>query len=366
MIDSRILVAGHEWGGLNLLAPLLRAWVKSNQFAVTFVGATKVMRELSLRVPGLILAPESDILSDGVVEDVHLLDTLAAQLLGRTRYDLLLCGTSLHTSLERRLILAARAAGVPSISFCDMSWALADRFRCGDAWAVPDWLWMTNQQSCAAATAVAWPEQISIEVIGNPHLGELAQQQRPFAAAGRKIRFLSEPVSAVFPNVGLNEFDLAATFVAAVREAGLDAPIIIRPHPIESEGRWNDWIAGHASKNVSIDTLPVTEAIEDTRMAVGICSILLAEMSVSGVPAAALQPKDADPSYFCVPFEDYGVAQVGDRQALLTWLKSSRSREPTILDVRDLQAIETATWRLQGIIDETRTNRGLHQPRAVS
>src|SRR5262245_26765383 len=116
MTGTPILVAGHEWGGLNLLAPLLRAWTNSDGFVPSFVGAPEVRRQLVQRVPSLIIAPESDKLSDAGVVDVGLLDSLAVTMLQRGRYDVLLCGTSLHTALEKRLILAARAAGIPSIA----------------------------------------------------------------------------------------------------------------------------------------------------------------------------------------------------------------------------------------------------------
>ncbi|MDI1344754.1 MAG: hypothetical protein PSV22_11720 [Pseudolabrys sp.] len=354
MSGNRILVAGHDWGGLNLLAPLLRKWTASGRFAPSFIGVPEVRRQLAQRVPGLTIASASEMLTDPGIGDIASFDLIAERALREARYDLLLCGTSLHAALERRLILAARAAGLRSISFCDMPWALTERFHNGDGWSVPDVLWMTNEPARAQAAAVDWPRPISIEVIGNPLLGEIAQQRRPLAAAGQNFRFISEPVSIEFPGVGLNEFELAATFVSAVRAAGFDAPIIVRPHPIETKGRWNEWIAAHAGDRVALDTLPVTEAIADSRVAVGICSILLAEMAVSGVQAAALQPRDIDPSYFCVPFADYGVAQIADGASLLAWLKSGASRMPMGLGDRDLQAVETATRRVQAILDETR------------
>ena len=354
MSGNRILVAGHDWGGLNLLAPLLRKWTASGWIAPTFIGTPEVRRQLAQRVPGLAMAPASDMLTDAGISDITSLDLMAQRVLREGGYDLLLCGTSLHAALERRLIRAARAAGLCSISFCDMPWALTARFHSGDDWSVPDVLWMTNEPARAQAAAVDWPRPISIEVIGNPLLGEIAQQRRPLAAAGQNFRFISEPVSIEFPGVGLNEFELAATFVSAVRATGFDAPIFVRPHPIETKGRWSDWIAAHAGDGVAQDTLPVTEAIADTRVAVGVCSILLAEMAVSGVQAAALQPRDIDPGYFCVPFADYGVVQIGDGASLLAWLKSSGSRMPMGLGVRDLQAVETATRRIQNILDKTR------------
>jgi len=50
---ARILVAGHDFGGLNLLAPLLRAWQQDPRFAAEFVSTPAVCREMSAQVPGL-------------------------------------------------------------------------------------------------------------------------------------------------------------------------------------------------------------------------------------------------------------------------------------------------------------------------
>ena len=48
-----LLAAGNDHGGLNLLAPLLRAWQGDPRFAAAFVGTPSVRREMSARVPGL-------------------------------------------------------------------------------------------------------------------------------------------------------------------------------------------------------------------------------------------------------------------------------------------------------------------------
>ena len=54
---TRVLVAGHDFGGLNLLAPLLRGWQSDPRFAAAFVGTPAVRREMSARVPGLSFPP---------------------------------------------------------------------------------------------------------------------------------------------------------------------------------------------------------------------------------------------------------------------------------------------------------------------
>src|SRR5262245_60486070 len=104
-MTTRILVTGHDWGGLNLLAPLLRAWTNSDGFAPSFVGTPEVRGQMAQRVPSLSIAPESVKLSDAGVRDIGLLDSLAVTMLRSGRYNVLLCGTSLHAALERRFIL---------------------------------------------------------------------------------------------------------------------------------------------------------------------------------------------------------------------------------------------------------------------
>ena len=57
--------------------------------------------------------------------------------------------------------------------------------------------------------------------------------------------------------------------------------------------------------------------------AVGISSMLLSEMAACGVPSASLQWPGTDPAYYCLPFEDFGIARLHSVEALERWLAAA-------------------------------------------
>ena len=317
----RILVAGHDWGGLNLLVPLLRQWQGHGRLATHFVGTPVVRRDLEHLVRGVELAPGLESFDEWLSSHPAQLESFLAGLLQRGRYDLVLCSTSAHAPLERRLFRAARAAGIPSVAFCDMWWAYAERFREAGEWCLPDRLWVVDDRMRDAAAAVEWPAPLPIEVIGSPLFGHLAARRVDQSSArGGSIRFVSEPVSTKYPEARIDEFALAEMLVDVARSIGSAAPLVIRPHPADSQETWRRWIFARRDRGVTLETLPVDEAIADTQVAVGISSILLTEMRMCGVPAASLQPPTADANYFCLPFDSMGIVRIETRQALAQWL----------------------------------------------
>ncbi len=338
-----ILVAGHDWGGLNVLAPLLRAWGDDPRFAVDFIGTPVVRRDLSSLVPGLRFAPASERLTDWVAHREPELDALLRDLLNHRRYDVVVCSTSAHSILERHLFAAARAALVPSIAFCDMWWAYAERFYDGTRWMLPDRLWVIDDAMRAAASEIEWPHPLPVDIVGSPLFADLMRRRSERGdRAGRAVRFVSEPVSIKFPEARIDEFALAEVLVNAVHDAGLDMPVVIRPHPVDSAEAWRRWCFARRHLNVEYDTLPLSEAIADSRFAVGISSILLTEMRMCGVPAAALQPRDADKSYYCLPFDELGIALLPEQSDLIAWFKASHGSVPPA-SAKHSSAIETAT-----------------------
>lgn len=321
MNKVKLLLAGHDWGGLNLLVPLLRGWLADSRFDVQFLSTPVIRRDVEHLVRGIGFAPGSRELTEWLHYRRTDLDAFLASLLKAGRYDLLLCGTSAHALLERRLFVAARNAGVPSIAFCDMWWAYAERFHDGEMWTLPDRLWVIDEPMREAAGAIEWPEPMIIEVIGSPLFGDLVRRRRtPGAQTGTAVRFVSEPVSIKYPAARIDEFEMAEMVLAALKRAGIDCPFIVRPHPADSQEAWRRWCFARGVDGVRLDTLPLEEAIADTRYAVGISSILLTEMRMCGVPAASVQPPGSDPSYYCLPFEDLGIARLADAEAVSRWL----------------------------------------------
>lgn len=350
MRPIRVLVAGHDMGGINLLVPLLRSWSASPDFEVEFLSTPVLRRDVCHQVPNLTLASGASELTEQMCHRSHELDQYLSRVVASAPYDVVVCGTSAHALLERRLLVAARQAGVVSVAFCDMWWAYADRFHDGASWTLPDRLWVIDELMGDAAAQIAWPRPLPIDVVGSPLFGELRDSRSHNADSGHTIRFISEPVSTRFPEVRIDEFALAEKLVTAVRGVGLDLPIVIRPHPVDSQEAWRRWIYARRDSGVALESLPIEAAILDTARAVGISSILLTEMRMCGVPVASLQPIDADLSYYCLPFESLGIARISDAESLAAWLTTPIDNSPPQAAAVHVNAVANATRLVRQLV----------------
>lgn len=343
----RVLLCVHDAGGVNLAVPLLRAWQNSRAIAVSVLAMPAVRRGLSDAVPGIAWAEGNEDLNSSTLQDSEKLEALLRRVVSG-RYDVVLCGTSLHVPLERRLINAARQASIPAIAYCDMAWAIEQRLRDDAGWAVPDRLWVADDETRAAAMTVQWPRKPMIEVIGHTMIDDLMQRAHRGNQKGKSIRFVSEPASIEFPEARVDEFAAAEALVHAARAVGGD-PVVIRTHPAEPQESWRRWIHARRDRGVSLDSLPLEEAIADTRCAVGLCSSLLTQMRMCRVPAASLQLPAGNPAYFCLPFTQFDIAQIRSADALTQWLRTQNDAPVPAGASVHAGAIERATSAIAAV-----------------
>lgn len=350
MRPIRVLLAGHDHGGINLLLALLRGWRAEADVAPEFLCPPVLRRDIGQQFPELVFAPGVGELTEQLCHRRTELDRYLAGVLAAGRYDAVICGTSAHALLERRLLVAGRQAGLPTVAFCDMWWAYAERFHDGETWTLPDRLWVIDETMAQAASQVAWPGRLAIDIIGSPLFGELARMRRCDRARGRTMRFISEPVSTKFPATRIDEFALAEMLLLTARDAGVSLPIVIRPHPADSQESWRRWIFARRGLDVRLDDMPLEAAIPDTLRAIGISSILLTEMRMCGVAVASLQPKEADLSYYCLPFDALGIDRIGDAAGLAVWLAKDVDVAPPSAASIHLNSVARATRLLEDLV----------------
>jgi len=91
--------------------------------------------------------------------------------------------------------------------------------------------------------------------------------------------------------------------------------------------------------------------------------MLLAEMAACGVPSACLQWPGTDPTYYCLPFEDFGIARLRSVEALESWLVADPvDSPPGIRSSLHATSIERITAR---VLDEAERSRKVtKRPRA--
>ena len=340
----KVLLAGHDWGGLNVLVPLARAWSADPRIVPEFLAAPAVRRDFSQRVPGFAFAPNAESLTEWMCFHRSELDSYLDRVLTEGGYQAVVCGTSAHALLERRLIATAHSHGIPTIALCDMWWAYAERFQDNGDWTLPDILWVLDEPMRQAATSVPWPRSLRIEVIGSPLFCDLAKRRAAHLRGdARALRFISEPASTKFPEARIDEFETAELLLSTLKNTGLDLPFVIRPHPADGVEAWRRWVHTHRDLGVELETLPIDEALKDTRMAVGLTSILLAEMRMCGIPVASIQLPRTDRTYFCLPFEELGIKRLESTSDITLWLHEPGPDTLPAPAAVHLGAIEAAT-----------------------
>lgn len=299
------------------------------------------------QVKGLKAAAWSGEISESVAASRSDLDGLFERKLNEDRWDAVVCGTSRLCLLEKRLLRAARTRGIRSYALCDMWWAYRERFRDGDELCLPDTLWVIDERMQSEA-ALAVPELPGIEVVGSPFFEEIAERrlrQGHPVEGSETIRFFSEPASGKFPAARIDEFELAELLLVAARQTGRGGNFVVRTHPLDTIEQWRRWTWRHRHHGVALDAEPLDECMVSTGLAVGISSIVLVEMAICGIPTASIQLQGVDQDYYCLPFQEFSIARIASRDALMSWLvrDAERSHPPLALHHRDAVGRITAT-----------------------
>jgi hypothetical protein len=239
-----------------------------------------------------------------------------------------------------------------------MWWAYSERFFDGVEWTLPDRLWVLDEQMASQALAVEWPSAVAIDLIGSTLFAE-RQARNVGNATGRSIRFISEPASTKFPDARVDEFAVADVVARAVSALGSLPGLVVRPHPTESIEAWRRWSYSRRDLGITLDQLPLEAAITDTSHAIGLSSMLLAEMAISGVRVASIQLPPAQREYFCLPFVELGITVLDTAEKVPDWVESAAANKPPRSAIFHGGAIDRATKVLIKFVNpSSRSHRG--------
>jgi hypothetical protein len=160
-------------------------------------------------------------------------------------FDLVLCGSSGASDHERRMVRAARAAGVRSAVWLDHWVNYAARFD-----ALPDELWVcdAHAERIARATVPGPP----VRVMGNPYLEEAAAEiralERPHGL-GERVLYVTEPTSALAALAtgdplgwGYDERDALRRYLERLAAAP-PSELRVRRHPAEPADKYAPLLA---------------------------------------------------------------------------------------------------------------------------
>ncbi|RKQ92346.1 hypothetical protein C8N24_2192 [Solirubrobacter pauli] len=157
-------------------------------------------------------------------------------------FDLVLCGSSVSSTLERDAVAEARAAGVRCAVWLDHWMNYPARFD-----ALPDELWVCDEHAeRIARETVPGPPVI---VRGNPYVEDAAAEIRALETprTGRSVLYVTEPTSVAAERATGDPLGWGYEERAALRGylAARPGPLRLRTHPAEPEGKYADIVAEH-------------------------------------------------------------------------------------------------------------------------
>jgi hypothetical protein len=174
----RLLVACHDAGGAEVVSSWLRCRSDDPPAVCLLEGPARAIFARKLG-PELRLAETLPPLGD---------------------FELVLCGSSSQATLERRVVRAARAAGVRSAVWLDHWVGYLPRFVLDGELVLPDEVWVSDEHAARLAAEALPGAQILQR--GNPYLDDLTAQvraldsRRAAGERGERILYLTQPTTA--------------------------------------------------------------------------------------------------------------------------------------------------------------------------
>ena len=193
----------------------------------------------------------------------------------------LISGTGWSSDIEHRARQQAASQAIPSIAVIDHWVNYRERFIRGGQEQLPDTLWVTDHYAASRAREV-FPERV-VEQQNNAflqqQLGEIAQWQGTVPATSESLLFVMEPIRNQWgEQEGKNgeeepgELQALAYFLANQQRVLADnSPhLIIRPHPSDPPGKYQQWLAKNPAANIEVnESASLAELIAGASIVVG-------------------------------------------------------------------------------------------------
>lgn len=266
---ARILAVAHDLGGANMLLPVL-VLARSRGHEITARAAGPA--EACWQAGGLAPAADAGSATDA---------------------DVVVTGTSRTADLELLAWREARAMGKPSLAAVDCWGNFQLRFSRDGLLVQPDVVGLADEWCRTVVAGEGWCSARTV-VVGQPHLEALTARMaaRPAAGvAGDAVCFMSEPLREDLAGAA-DQFQIAGWLLDSLpRDRALH--LILRPHPKETSGAWEHWLAGQplpAGWTVELGGGATEDVLARSTLVTGMLSMGLLEAALSGIPVVSIQP----------------------------------------------------------------------------
>lgn len=177
--------------------------------------------------------------------------------------ELLVTGTGWASDVEHKARVLAKSYGVFSIAVIDHWVNYEERFVRNGKTVWPDEFWVTDEYALEIARHT-FPDRI-VRLLPNHYvemqLRDIAQEE---VTGAPELLYVLEPTRNDWGRGIPGEFQALDYFVRHLPNLGLPSGTIIRlrPHPSDTRGKYDDWIAGHPNLNIQQDvSLNITKSL---------------------------------------------------------------------------------------------------------
>jgi hypothetical protein len=204
-----------------------------------------------------------------------------------------LTGSGWASDVEFSGCKAAAVAGLPCASVVDHWTNYSPRFTRDDETVLPDMIWVTDNWALEIARR-SFP---SVDIALQENL-YLAEQLADIAARpqGNDVLYVAEPARDDWGRGVPGEFQAFSLFMDIRAKLGIpaDAPVRLRPHPSEPDGKYLPMLARY--KGATLSNAPdLADDIASARWVAGMQSFALTIALASGRPTYSTLPPWAPP-----------------------------------------------------------------------
>ncbi|RLA38826.1 MAG: hypothetical protein DRR42_28110, partial [Gammaproteobacteria bacterium] len=169
--------------------------------------------------------------------------------------ELVITGTGWGSDIEHEARVLARARGIRSVAVIDHWVNYEERFIRQGTTVWPDEFWVTDDYAMEIAKRT-FPEQAILKVPNcyvDRQLSAIKHVKKPERP---ELLYILEPIRSEWGKSTPGEFQALDYFISCLPHLELPPATVInlRPHPSDSRGKYNKWVAAHSTLNIHLDS----------------------------------------------------------------------------------------------------------------
>lgn len=267
-----VAFAADDPGGADCLVPIVRS-IKANTRCVLANKAKDVFETAHLPYV------------DGTACSINELSVAMKAF----RPNVVVTGTSMGPSLDKKMIDYAKNHHIPCISIVDYWSNYWMRFQQDGRKCIPDVICITDTIMQEEMIVESFPPSL-LKITGNPAFS--MYDLSPAESEEDCILFVSQPLSKtpdVKRDIGYDEYDALALLLDSLPQ---DSRVIVRLHPREEEGKFDHLLKMHQGKVLATtdQSSDISDLIRKSKIIIGMSSVVLFRSYLMGKKTISLQP----------------------------------------------------------------------------